>query len=300
MECATVPAGTESPAGARQRRPTSCVVRLAGGLGNQLFQYAAGRALALRLECDLILDTSFFDRRGRHRQFELGRFPAAAFESRALAPWWRRLLPRRHFRRNAPPVFRETHFHFAPAFEAIDAPVCLEGYFQSEKYFARFAPQLRLELLPPPPASPAGKRLAEEIAGARATILHVRRGDYVAGSKAASLYAHCELDYYARALRAIGDPGPVFVFSDDILWARENLCELGPLQFVGDGSPRDAVEDLKLMSLGFHHVIANSTFSWWGAWLAGPSKGRTIAPKSWFRDSRIDDSDLLPPTWERL
>jgi len=300
MGCAAVRAGGESPASFRDRGPMSCIVRLAGGLGNQLFQYAAGRALAHRLECDLILDTSFFDRRGRHRQFELGRFPIAALASRPLAPWWRRLLPRRHVRSDAPPVFREPHFHFAPAFEAIDSPVCLEGYFQSEKYFARFAPQLRLELLPPPPASLAGKRLAEEIAGSRATILHVRRGDYVAGSKAASLYANCDLDYYTRALTAIGEPGPVYVFSDDIPWARENLRKLGPLRFVGDGSPRDAVEDLKLMSLGFHHVIANSTFSWWGAWLAGPRKGRTIAPKGWFRDSAIDDSDLLPPNWERL
>ncbi|MCU0721503.1 MAG: alpha-1,2-fucosyltransferase, partial [Pirellula sp.] len=112
-------------------------------------------------------------------------------------------------------------------------------------------------------------------------------------------FAECTVDYYQRALDYLPANCSVFVFSDDILWAKQNLNLGKTAVFIGDGTPRSGIEDLKLMSLGHHHVIANSTFSWWGAWLAGPNKGLTIAPARWFVDEAIVDSDLFPDDWIR-
>lgn len=273
-------------------------LRVSGGLGNQLFQYAAARSLAIRCDAELVLDLSFYHG-GRHRNFELKHFPINAKlrdlpKSKFLASVSRMvasLIPRSQY--------REKSFHYSRDFEQLDAPITLDGYFQSFKYFDSSANQIRNELKPPELDGIYNRSLIEAISSQQSAILHVRRGDYVTNNKANKMFAECTVDYYQRALDYLPADCSVFVFSDDIPWAKQNLKLGKTAVFVGDGVPRSGIEDFKLMSVGHHHIIANSTFSWWGAWLAGPNKGLTIAPARWFNDEKIMDSDLFPSDWIR-
>ncbi len=277
----------------------SVTVALTGGLGNQMFQYAAARALAERCAAGLTLDLAFYNDR-RHRQFELDAFPIditgvigsgdRGFSNRLLN-WF---SPRREA------VYREPHFHYDPAFESLTAPVRLEGYFASPRYFAGHEAIVRRELTPPAAEDAESQRLAAQIGSGAATALHVRRGDYVSQPKVSRLMGTSSLAYYAAALERIPADSTVFVFSDDIAWAKAHLPQLRPMIFVGEESTRPAIADLWLMTLARHHIIANSSFSWWGAWLAHEQDGETIAPAKWFADATHDDKDLLPANWTRL
>jgi hypothetical protein len=284
------------------RSETAAVrTRVCGGLGNQLFQYAAARALSLRLDCPLVLDLSFYDRR-RHRQFELDRFSICADWTLTDG---NRLSPRKLFRalnrsRNQTPVYKEQSKVFDPNFHDLTAPVELDGYFFSDKYFADQAETLRTELQPHSATDGDSLTLQSKISERDSTALHIRRGDYVSNKKASDRFWSCTLDYYERAMEHISGTGSVFVFSDDIQWAKENLRPVKPLEFVDANPNQDGIRDMWLMTHAHHHIIANSSFSWWGAWLAGADKGMTIAPTKWFNDPAIDDSDMVPEHWIRI
>ena len=287
---------------ARPVCPTAqCTVKISGGLGNQMFQYAAGRAFALRHGAQLKLDTSFYGRK-RHRRFELDAFPIEA-EVAHTAKVGRFFSETRRLRdklRSSKQVYREPHFHFDDNFRTLPLGVTLEGYFQSERYFAEHDEMIRIELAPPVPHDEGVQTIAREMTDCSATSLHVRRGDYVTNAKASQMYCACGMDYYRDAMERIPGNDPVYVFSDDIAWAKENLPPAKPLVFPNPGVSSTALSDLWLMTQATHHIIANSTFSWWGAYLAGPGRGLSIAPKRWFTDESIDDGDLIPDGWIRL
>lgn len=287
-------------------------IRISGGLGNQMFQYASARALALQLEVPLTLDLSFYDRR-RHRAYGLGALPLGPHEqvggggtgrlSRlqvGLGTMLRRLSGQ------APPIYREPHFHVDPGFFDLRAPVHLVGHFQSARYFQSHAEAVRRELAPPAAADALSQRLAARMAQHECCALHVRRGDYLSNPKNRALFAVCDERYYARALERLPARCEVLVFSDDMDWARRHLPTIRPVEFVEDGQPRSGLADLWLMSLARHHIIANSSLSWWGAWLAraspgrGESPGLAMAPRDWFVDPSHDDRDLVPADWTRL
>lgn len=280
-----------------------CTVRLSGGLGNQLFQYAAGRSLSLRTQSRLRLDTSFYWRaRRRARALELPQFPIAA----EIEPIPHR-FPRLHrakaaYRRTREikATYREPSLRFEPSFLSLRAPVVLEGYFQSERYFLEFADQIRAELAIPAPLDQASLETGRRIRETQATALHLRRGDYVSDPRAQARYASCPLSYYHQAMERVPGCGPVFVFSDDLDWAQQNLRPIKPLVFPDRSAPRSGLTDFWLMSQAQHHIIANSTFSWWAAWLGRSERGITIAPARWFNDPQFDDTDLVPRDWIRL
>jgi hypothetical protein len=277
-------------------RTGSVTVAITGGLGNQMFQYAAGRALAVRCKAPLVLDLAFYNDR-RHRKYELDAFPIAASgvtgnAGNPLARWMAR--------RREGTVYREPHFHYDPAFERLTAPVRLEGYFPSPRYFAGYEDTVRHDLAPPAADDAESRRLAPRIASGDAIALHVRRGDYVSRPKINQLMGTCSVAYYEAALARIPGDGTVFVFSDDIAWAKANLPRTRPTVFVGEASPRAGLADLWLMALARHHIIANSSFSWWGAWLGQRPDGTTIAPARWFADSANDVKDLFPASWIRI
>lgn len=284
----------------RQRRDETNVIEIAvtGGLGNQMFQYAAARALAMKTDADLWLDLGFY-RSGRHRAFELSAFPEVEAHSETREHGLMRRLSRKlGLAGSRFPVYREPHFHTDPDFFHLKPPVRLEGYFQSVDYFSEFGPQIRRELTPEPAADRTSLALADTAGDACA--LHVRRGDYVTNARARATYAECSADYYRAAIDMLPDNTTVMVFSDDLEWARKNLPAIRKLVFVGNGAPRPGLADLWLMSLARHHIIANSSFSWWGAWLAGPGRGLTIAPVRWFNDPAIIDDGLIADGWLRL
>ena len=277
-----------------------------------MFQYAAGRALTRRKGGQLKLDTRAFAANPL-RRYELGRLrivaeiatPSELDRVEAPMPAWWAAVGRaaRLFDRRRIPRFRERGFRYDPALGRQPLPLYMEGYWQSERYFGDIAAELRHELTPTEPISPANAPIAESIRSVEAVSLHVRRGDYVSRPETNHFHGTCSPDYYRDAVALIKSrlAAPhVFVFSDDFAWARENLGFDVPTTFVEANSPADGFRDMQLMSLCRHHIIANSSFSWWGAWLNPSADKIVIAPRQWFRAAANDVSTLLPDGWIKL
>lgn len=285
------------------------IANILGGLGNQMFQFAAARALALDRGTDLRLDTSGFADYRLHQGFQLGEAFAGDFhvatgsDIRAILGWQRTRIAQRILARPAMARLRkdslviEPHFQYWEGIHGAPARCYLKGYWQSERYFLRHARRLRADFSFRSPLSERNAVLADRIRQCDAVSLHVRRGDYVLNHVTAATHGLCSLDYYQAAVRHIvqhiGNP-VFFVFSDDMPWVKQHLVLPGPVEHV-DHNQR-AYDDMHLMSLCKHHVIANSSFSWWGAWLnPGPDK-IVVAPRQWFAVERATE-DLLPATW---
>jgi hypothetical protein len=179
----------------------------------------------------------------------------------------------------------------------------LEGYWQSERYFQDIEPTIREELQFANAPDPENAALLDDIAGRPAISLHVRRGDYLL-PKHQLMYAGCSLEYYRNAVDFIAasaniDP-VVYVFSDDTEWARDSLQLKAHTRIVSHNGVERAHEDLRLMSACRHHIIANSTFSWWGAWLNASPDKIVVAPKTWTLDPAIYNPDILPASWRAM
>ena len=296
-------------------------VSLIGGLGNQMFQYAAGKALAERHRVPLALDISGF-RNYPLRPFLLDRFlvpeavapvtrqaqiPKASFERAKWRARIDRLLRKAGLPKLAslPNEYREPHFHYDPAFELLGPRTALFGYFQSERYFSSIADGLRDWFSPREPLSDAAAAALKRIQASRLPIsVHVRRGDYL---KAGKVEYHGILgeSYYRDALTRLeagaGQEAELFVFSDDMAAAEHVLSFVPKLRLVHVHADRERPwEDMALMARCQHHVIANSSFSWWGAWLNRSPNKIVAAPRAWFTPSqltKVNTNDLCPSAW---
>lgn len=282
------------------------IMRVTGGLGNQLFQYAMGRALALRHDVPLLLDLSHYTTPGPHtaRSFELDKLNTcyAVATEEDLRPfrasWMRKLLERLDLK-PSPRLIHQPGFGFSPSLLASTPPVYLDGTWQSEKYFAYAAARLREELTLGPGAGSHAALSAKESGKGVSVSVHIRRGDYATDPRTKAYHGLLDLSYYAGAMRAVLEFAPTsrfLVFSDDPDWAREHLTSPAPLVFMDQ---RPATVDLMLMAQCDHHIIANSSFSWWGAWLNPATTKRVMAPARWFVDPAIDTTDLIPAGWTR-
>lgn len=291
------------------------VSRLIGGLGNQMFQYAVGRALAGHMHTPLLLDVSGFVHYDL-RRYELDGFnikakPASEEELARLGvkagvkpSMYERAMRKLGIRRE-PSILREASFTYDARIETVEAPLYLDGYWQSERYFAAIRPQLLQEFSLKDSWGSANDALAEQIglAGDGAVSLHVRRGDYVNNAQTAQYHGVCSLDYYRQAVAYIVARVAAphfFVFSDDHAWVSENLDTGCPTTFVQTNSPDQGIFDMALMKTCRHHIIANSSFSWWGAWLNANDEKIVVAPQRWFNEASKDTSDLIPAGWVRL
>jgi len=264
--------------------PTPVVSLIKGGLGNQMFCYAAGRSLALRLGRPLLLDTrTGFKYDDYGRSFRLNRFPIIAEEAsleaslggdtrswshkitRALSKW-QRPTNRSYLaeREGSTPELLDT---ITPPEEK---QVYLNGYWQDEAYFTHAAASLRKELAPPVPTSEAAVNARKKILSASVPVMvHIRRERY---------NPRLDEDYYNTSISACVAKFPdasFFVFGDDFGWAREKIVfEGSPVRFL-DRVGADEIDDLHLMTCCRHAIVANSSFSWWGAWL-GHSPGQEV------------------------
>jgi len=292
------------------------ITSLKGGLGNQLFQYAFGRRMALQNNSPLQLDMSFFNtakgnRPFSERPYELSVFkihaePASDGTIRRIKnsinnPIIRRLREQFpslfHYK-----IFKEKSFEFDPEVNSLKGNLYLEGYWQSEKYFGSMEKDLRKEFVFLPQASEANLKALDEIKNSNAVSLHIRRGDLVASKEAAEFHGVLPMEYYEKALAMMMERVPglrVFIFSDDPEWARSNSLFAGSTIIDWNQGSR-SYEDLRLMSNCKHHILANSSFSWWGVWLNPSAEKIVIAPKQWFRNPKINTSDLIPPSWIRI
>lgn len=303
------------------------ITRLMGGLGNQMFQYAAGRALAWRHRTVVKLDVTWFEVQGpdreAHSRFALDCFrfaPLVATADEIAQARGRKLTRTERWalqiaRRLRLPtlvalldrpghIFSETRVApFRPEFAVLPNHTYLEGMWQSPRYFADIADALRDDLeLRAPPQGRNVELLATIASEPDATAIHVRRGDYARSQLA--INGVCPPEYYRAAVARVLERVPCprwFVFSDEPDAARALLGWLNDATFVTHNSgPTAAVEDIRLMRACRHHVIANSTFGWWGAWLAAHSGQVVVAPTQWFQGPEHDAADLLPGEWLRV
>ena len=283
------------------------VSRLIGGLGNQMFQYAAGRALALRNGVPLFIDTRAFSDYKTHafgmRCFsaELNEAPTRLLPNPPAEGRLQRLL--RRFMPTPLNVYAEKMFTFDADVLSLPDGVYLDGYWQTEKYFADFADAIRSDFAVRHVPSAANQAWLDRIAQTHSVSLHVRRGDYVSNAAAAAVHGTCDIGYYERAVayvhQATGMDPVLFVFSDDPDWVVANLRLPYQMHLIRDNDALTNYEDLRLMTACRHHIVANSSFSWWGAWLDGRPDSITIAPARWFVGDTPDARDLVPKRWVR-
>ena len=240
-------------------------MRLVGGIGNSLFIYARGLALAKKYDVRLLDQCTQYG-------CSLGRFNISLPFTKSPEGRW----------------IGEGSLRFDPNPE-IEDPCVLTGYYQSEKYFLDVAAELRQEFtLREPLAIPEYPN---------SVAVHVRRGDYL--TWAAASHGALPLDYYLRAANYLVDRFQglkFYVFTDDPEWARQNFRFPHPFSVIH----KTPHEDLMIMSKCRHAIIANSSFSWWGAWLGADKTGTVIAPKDWFKTTEYDSRDIVPERWVKM
>lgn len=271
------------------------VTRVYGGLGNQLFQYAAGLGVACRLSTGLVVDARWFEVQYPNmarRVYELSAF--------GIGPSFTRL---RRLRLRLAGV---THFGrdgnvYEPQIEELEGNVFLDGYWQDERYFRHCAEHVRaaLEFRRPLGRSEAG--LQAEIAACDAVAVHVRRGDYVSNPWLAEHFGALPLAYYEAAfaeVRSRVERPRFFVFSDEPSWCESALGDRPDVRVVA-GDPGSGYDALVLMASCRHAIIANSSLSWWGAWLGATESGLVVAPDPWYWDA-FPGAQPVPPGWLRL
>lgn len=266
------------------------VVKLFGGLGNQIFQYAYGRELQARghdvkfhrhdLLPSVISNPESEPAHHRdHARYGLDGFNVKIEFSeptgKEISMW-------------------DMAFH--P--EMLDVPdgVTLAGHWQCEKYFPSVVAELRDELWPVAKPNPQVAYWLEKIeaAGERSVALHVRRGDYTMPENM-QYHGVCSAEYYQQALAKIGNIRQVFIFSDDPQWCRENMGDIGEVI-----ETRNRYWDLHLIRQCHNAIIANSSYSWWGAWLGQENSHIIVAPQKWFVTLQMESKDIVPERWIKL
>lgn len=284
-----------------------------GGLGNQMFQYAAGRRLVEKLGVKLKLDIEVF-KDYTLRKYELGVFNiqecfATVEEIETLTVAKRGIVEKvldRLFKRpiRLPSGYiAEKYFVFDPSILQLQDQVYLDGYWQSEKYFTEIETVIREEFTIKHPQTDKNKALSDSIKSSDSVSVHIRRGDYVNNPDTNSLHGVCGIDYYQRCIdfiiTKVVNPH-FFIFSDDPEWVKNNLKIEYESTVVEHNGTEKCYEDLLLLSQCKHHIIANSTFSWWGAWLSENPEKIVIAPKKWFKKEDVNTKDLIPEGWIRI
>ncbi len=285
----------------------SVAVHIYGGLGNQMFQYACGRALALRRGARFCIDRRDFAA-GPDQVFGLHHFNIVAQSGgdQMLPPTKKQRLRYLVWRYGGrtPRFTREKSAAFDPEVLRLTGDTWLHGYWQSESYFDDCRDAIREELTIITPPSERNERLLEELRALPAVSLHVRRGDYVSNPKALAHHGTCTPAYYRSAAQLVaGKTGiePVFfVFSDEPDWARQHLDLPFETRIVDHNDNRHNYEDMRLMAACRHHVIANSSFSWWGAWLNPSTDKIVVAPEKWVTDPAMQNPRITPEGWIRL
>ncbi len=293
------------------------ITRLSGGLGNQMFQYAVGRRIAHANNDILKLDISAFNLKQRNitpRIFELNNLninaEIATDQEIKYFKKYKRKNGRRWFLYNK--IFANTkiyarakHYHFDPDILTLKPPVYLDGNWVTEKYFKDIEDIIRKEFAVKNPLAGRDKEIADIIANTHSVGIHIRRADYVANPETANHHGVCETEYYKKAIdfvtQKINNPH-FFIFSDDHAWAKQNIHPDFPTTYVDHNKGDKGYEDMRLMSLCQHQIIANSTFSWWGAWLnANPDK-IVVAPQKWFNKVKpsVDTKDVIPGSWIKM
>ena len=290
------------------------ITRIRGGLGNQLFQYAAGQAASQRHGRPHFLDLRFYDN-DKYRDYGLHRFNISA----KVAPY--EMLPPsketdllgysvwKYFG-TEPRYVKDLDFvrgsSIMPEYASrkFNTRAYMAGLWCSERFFSDFASEVRMELTFKDELSARGKEVLNQINSRVSVSLHVRRGDFVHNNAVYRRFGACSINYYTKAIdhfiKELGNEFCIFVFSDDLQWAKDNLQFSGEMYFVNAASSRVPHEDLILMSYCDHHITSNSTFSWWGAWLDANPEKLVVCPEKWHAARRKRKYKIAPDDWVSL
>lgn len=291
-------------------------IKLYGGLGNQMFQYAFAYALSLKWGGSLYLETSSFKENCEKRDsftprtFELEVFDLQGKEisreylekyyNRKNSRFWSRLP---WFKPTT--LVKENEFGYYPDFFSIKPPLLLDGYFQCENYFLDYSSQIK-KIFAFPITLLNFKQLSifkSLSANPNAVSIHVRRGDYVTDSSIKSFHGICGTDYYRNAIEKIKSVLPdaeYYLFTDSLELVKEEFREFANIKYIVSESNQPSWIDMMLMSTCKHHIIANSSYSWWGAWLGVNPNKTVIAPEKWFANNEVDYSNVVPEKWIKL
>ena len=197
----------------------------------------------------------------------------------------------------------ETNFRFDPGFLSFGENCYLDGFWQCENYFKEVVNVLKNDFSCRFTLDKFNVDMEAKIRAANAVSIHIRRGDYIHNATAKKFHGICSLDYYKKAVELISkkltDPH-FFIFSDDMQWVANNFNVDFPSTIVDINNGNSGAKDIQLIRSCKHHIIANSSFSWWGAWLGNFNGKIVIAPKVWFADLSVDTSTILPETWYKL
>ncbi|MGA2298743.1 MAG: alpha-1,2-fucosyltransferase [FCB group bacterium] len=295
------------------------IIKLIGGLGNQMFQYALGRKLSLQHGVELKLDLSWFDNVpsiDTKRSYALGVYNINEnFATKDDIKKYKKIIAPNFPILNMlfdrltsllglnKSYIREKQINFIPEILEIKDNSYLDGYWQCEKYFDDIKDILQKDFTLKEPLSDRAKGYDELIQNCNAVSLHIRRGDYVKNPRTNAFHGICGLDYYEKCIDIIEnkvEKPHFFVFSDEPDWAKENLKLSHPAVYLDRQPQNKDAEDMYLFTHCKHHIIANSSFSWWGAWLSQNPGKIVLAPKHWLNLPYEKIKDIVPESWQKI
>jgi hypothetical protein len=297
------------------------ILRMRGGLGNQLFQYAAGLALAQHHNVPLKVDDYTY-RINSYRKIELGNFfsdinlatrkEVAGFTGATRAiRLFHKLTNYRYNRR----VFAQPYFHYYPDFFRLPNDIYLSGYWQSDRYFQPIEQRLKNAFKLKHQLDDENREISDSMNVENSISIHVRRGDYILNSKYSKMFGVIDQKYYEDSIAFMQEriqKPRFYLFSDSPKWCLEKFNFVKDIKIIQNNQGENSHIDLWLMSRCQHHIIANSTFSWWGAWLGINQNKTVVAPQKWFKDplfrgnnpvyySRFYNiKDLIPQSWKTM
>jgi hypothetical protein len=285
------------------------IISFSGGLGNQMFQYTLFKKFQ-SLGREVKADSTFYDENQAHNGFEIEKIFGLKLP-RATKEEINRLKDTSSFLRKYRRFFRifwkstdveQITFDFDGSIFSRENAY-LNGYWQSEKFFKDIKSEIKRDFTFRN-IDNKNKKMSKKILSTNSISLHIRRGDYENSASTKKLHGGiCTLDYYNRAIKLMADRvnNPTFfIFSDDLDWAKENLKLPSKAFFVGINRGKNSYKDMFLMSHCKHNILANSSFSWWGAWLNANPKKIVICPSRWYNNKRLDSKDIVPESWTRI
>lgn len=288
------------------------ISNIIGGLGNQMFQYAMGKSLSINKNEHFKIDVRNFKK--YFRNFELNDVfkceinLASKTDLDTILSWqnnffFQKILKKKQFkflRKNN--FIVEPHFHYWKDVNKLKKNIYLYGYWQSEKYFINNEKNIRKNFQFKQPLIDKNLKISNGIKNSNSVSLHIRRGDYLTDKK--NLFVGvCSIDYYKKAISIISSKikRPVFyIFSDDMEWVKKNFTINFNFELIDHNNGYKNHFDLQLMSLCKHNIIANSSFSWWGAWLNSNTNKIVIAPQKWFQHGSLNTKDIIPNSWLKI
>lgn len=280
------------------------IVKIMGGLGNQMFQYTLYKRF-LEKNVEVYGDLEFFNQTKSHNGYELKKI--FNIEIPEMENKWKKFLYGKGIIKKIRKLYIKLNKKFLCKQEDvkylndIDEYTYYDGYWQSEKFFKEIEKEIRRNFNFPKFMDNKNIKISKLILSTNSVSLHIRRGDYKGNPFLDGL---APLSYYKNAIKLMEDKikNPVyFIFSDDINWCRENFNFLKDVYYVDWNKREESFRDMQLMSLCKHNIIPNSSFSWWGAWLNNNSNKIVIAPEKWFRDeSNFEYKDIVPEEWIKI